>query len=128
MLSDWTRSLLDAKSFPTLATLGRDGAPQLTSMWVTRDDDTVILSTLAARQKPRNIARRPDVALLVPDPENPYAYAEIRGVARVVPDHVAGGLINVLSRKYTGADYTSDRPGDVRVIIEITPTKVFEKQ
>lgn len=126
-LSDWTRSLLDGKAFPTLATLNPDGSPQLTSMWVARRDDTIIFSTLAERRKPRNIATNPRVSVLVPDPANPYAYAAIRGTARVVPDTVEGGLINVLSRKYHGTDYTSDAPDAVRVIIEVTPTKVFEK-
>lgn len=125
-LSDWTRSLLDATSFATLGTLNPDGSPQLSTLWVTRRGDTVLISTLAKRQKPRNIAAHPRVSLLVPDPGNPYAYAEIRGTARVVPDTIEGGLINVLSRKYTGTDYSDDAPEDVRVVIEVTPTKIIE--
>lgn len=125
-LTDWTRDLLDAPTYAVRGTVNPDGSPQLTTVWITREGHELLISTTDGRQKPRNVRRDDRVSVMLVNPENPFQCSEVRGRGVVVPDETPDGLINVLSREYTGNDWTADGPDTVRVIIRITPTKVIE--
>jgi PPOX class probable F420-dependent enzyme len=120
------RDILDAPEFATIATLMADGQPQLSVVWIERDGDDVLVSTIKGRQKYRNIERDPRVSVLAFPKESPYAYVEIRGTATMVEE---GGreLIDRLCLAYTGADrYTGDeRTDNVRVVVRIRPDRVI---
>ncbi|WP_329134959.1 PPOX class F420-dependent oxidoreductase [Streptomyces sp. NBC_01476] len=124
-LSDSARDLIDANSFATVGTIQPDGQPQLSLVWVARDGDDLIFSTLEGRRKHRNLVRDPRVTVLITLPEKPYAYVEIRGTATMTTE---GGdkLIDDLSRKYTGQPYGSDVPGAVRVIVRVSAQHIVE--
>ncbi|MCD0486423.1 PPOX class F420-dependent oxidoreductase [Streptacidiphilus sp. ASG 303] len=124
-LSDRARELLDARSFAVVATLQPDGSPQLSVVWVKRDGDDVLFSTVEGRRKHLNMARDPRVSLIVNPPEAPYTYLELRGEASMTTEG-GPGLINELSHKYTGQDYGNDGPGDVRVVVRIRAAKAVE--
>lgn len=125
-LSDAARALVDGKSFPTVATIQPEGQPQLSVVWVKRDGDDVLFSTVEGRQKHRNLVRDPRLTLLVTPPDDPYGYLEIRGT--VTLDTVNGAdLINELSLKYKGEPYTNDKPGDVRVIVRLHADRIVER-
>ena len=53
---DRARALVDGRNLSTLTTLGADGAPQTTVVFVRRDGDTVLISTVKGRVKARNMA------------------------------------------------------------------------
>jgi PPOX class probable F420-dependent enzyme len=125
-LSDKAKALLDTKSFAAIATVLPDGSPHLTIVWVKRDGDDVLFSTVEGRRKHLNIVRDPHVSLLVNPPEAPYTYVEIRGEAELTTKG-ARELINELSHKYQGTDYGYDGPEDVRVIVRIRPRKIVER-
>jgi len=119
------RKLLEGKDFVHLATINRDGTPQVTPVWVETDGDYVIVNTEEKRLKTRNMKRDPRVTIEVLNPENPYTYMSIRG--RVVEITAEGGAegIDRLSTKYLGQDkYPFNQPGDVRVIVRIEPLKI----
>ena len=122
-LSDHAKSLADARTFATLGTLNPDGGPQLSILWVTRDGDDLLLSTVVGRQKERNLRRDPRVSVLLVNPEDPYDYAEIRGRVSLTE---AGGreLIDALSAKYRGRPYDVEPSGTVRVVIRVTAERV----
>jgi PPOX class probable F420-dependent enzyme len=124
-LPEKAKALLDAPEFATIATINPDGQPQLSVVWVTRDGDDVLVSTIKDRQKHRNIGRDPKVTVLVYPKDSPYEYAEIRGTATMTEE---GGreLIDRLCAQYTGGDrYKGDDGTDnVRVVVRITPTRV----
>ncbi|MBM7771482.1 PPOX class probable F420-dependent enzyme [Actinokineospora baliensis] len=122
-LSEGARALLDGPNFATLATLNPDGSPQTSVLWVRRDGDDVLLSTVAGRQKEKNLRRDPRVSVTVINKDNPYSYLEFRGVAELTTE---GGheLINELSLKYSGQPYTGDTPDTVRVVVRITPERI----
>lgn len=122
-LGERARELLDAPSFATLATIAPDGSPQLSVVWVKRDGDDVLVSTVEGRRKQRNMARDPRVSLLINPSDAPYSYVEIRGAAAMTTQ---GGreLIDELSNKYRGKDYEIEPEGTVRVVVRITPHKV----
>jgi PPOX class probable F420-dependent enzyme len=117
--------LIDDAEFATMATVGADGQPQLSVVWVTREGNDVLISTVQGRQKHKNLVANPRISLLIYPRDNPYEYLEIRGIASMTE---LGGreLIDALNRKYTGGDrYTMDDGTDnVRVVVRVTPQRV----
>ncbi|MFI9269525.1 PPOX class F420-dependent oxidoreductase [Kitasatospora sp. NPDC052896] len=125
-LSEKARALLDGRSFAVIATLQPDGSPQSSVVWVTRDGDDVLFSTVQGRRKHLNLVRDPRISLLVNPPEEPYSYLEVRGEAALTTEGGAE-LIDELSHKYLGKDYPDDTPETVRVVVRLTPQRVIEK-
>lgn len=121
-LSEGVRKLFDAANFATVTSINPDGGPQSTVVWVRRDGDDVLFSTIRGRRKPRNFARDARASILVIDPEDPYRYAEVRGTV-TMEDDPAGDLIQELSLKYTGKPW-EDQPGAERLIVRVRPDKV----
>lgn len=116
--------------FATVATLGRDGQPHLTVVWLIREGDDLVFSTTVTRQMYRNLARDPRATIMINPPENPYVYAEIRGAATFEPDPERA-LPNRISHKFTGLPYAEFNPASVndsdRVVVRVTPTKVLSR-
>jgi len=121
--SDSVRTLLDGKNFAAVATLGPDGAPQNSVVWIKREGDTVLFSSTARRQKVRNLERDPRVSVSVFDLADPYTSVEIRGVAEILPDPQKR-LPHELSHKYLGIDPPGEKDEETRVIVKVTPQKV----
>jgi PPOX class probable F420-dependent enzyme len=118
------RDLLEAR-FATLATLGRDGGPQLTEIWFLFEDGQVKTSLNDSRLKTKNLVARPQCSLFILDLANPFRYLDVRGTARVEPDDDYAFAAR-LGAKYDGADVRDhDGPGERRVIVTIEPTNVF---
>jgi len=121
-LNDEIRRLLDGRHFAVLATVNPDGGPQTSAMWVGRDGDDVLFSTVAGRRKHRNLERDPRASVTVLDSEDPYNYVELRGRATIEED--AGRAFDiVLSWKYDGHDPEPDPPGAVRLVLRIRVDK-----
>src|SRR5918912_3006247 len=106
------RDLLDIQ-FATLATLGRDGAPQLTEVWFLHDDGELKMSLNTSRLKTRNLRRRPECSLFLLDLQNPYRYVDVRGRARLEPDDDYA-FADRVGAKYGTALREHDGPGDSR--------------
>lgn len=118
------RALLDGKNFAGVATIGPDGAPQNSVVWIKREDDTVLFSSIDDRQKVRNLRRDPRVSLSVYDLADPYTSVEIRGTAEILPDETKW-LPRELSHKYLGAEPPGERDDQVRVIVRVVPHKII---
>jgi PPOX class probable F420-dependent enzyme len=117
------RDLLDAR-FATLATLEKDGGPQLTEVWFLFEDGAVKVSLNDSRLKTRNLVARPRCSLFILDLENPFRYLDVRGTARIEPDDDYA-FADSVGAKY-GADLREhDGPEDKRVVVTIEPTNVF---
>ena len=115
--------LLDGQ-FATLATIGADGAPQLTEVWFLHDDGELKTSLNTARLKTRNLQARPQCSLFLLDLQNPYRYLVVRGRARIEPDDDYA-FARKLGAKYGGADVRDhDGPGDSRVIVTFEPDRI----
>ena len=120
------RKLLDGELFATLATVNADGSPQSSVIWVKRDGDEIVFSTIRGRRKTRNMERDPRVSVVGFDPANPYQYFEVRGT--VTLDEQGGReLIDELSVRYTGKPYGLDGPDAVRVVCRLTPEHVVSR-
>ena len=121
--SDATRKLLDGKNYAVLATVNADGSPQTSAMWVGRDGDDLLFSTVEGRVKHRNMLRDPRVSVTVLDGEDPENYVELRGRVTMTPD-IGRQVDTRLSWKYDGKDPGQDRPGAVRVVVRMVVDKV----
>lgn len=126
-LSEVARALIDGDNPAVLATVGVDGTPQSSVVWVGRDGDDVLISTEAARAKTRNVQRTPRASVLVIDKDEPMRYVEIRGKA-TVSDDVDRKLAVQLAEKYegegAGQEYVDLPPERVRLVIRVTAEKV----
>ncbi len=116
------KELIDGKNFASVATLMKDGSPQVTTTWVDRDGDTVLINTTENRVKTRNVRRDPRVAIGIYRLTDPYDAVYIRGVVREITRQGAEEHVDRLSQKYVGTDYRQH--GD-RVILRIEPIRVF---
>ncbi|WP_062208046.1 PPOX class F420-dependent oxidoreductase [Streptomyces sp. NBRC 109706] len=126
-LPEKLKTVLDGNVFVTIATIQPDGSPQLSPVWVKRDGDDVLISTTVGRRKETNLRRDPRVTVQVLDHEQPYSYAEIRGVAELTTEGGAE-LINELSLKYVGKPYAEFNPASEqdapRVVVRISARKI----
>lgn len=123
MLHEKTRSLCEGPNFAVLTTLFADGTPQTQVMWVGCDDEHVLINTEIHRAKFRNIEADPRVTVTVMDASSPYSYVEVRGrVVETVSGEEARTGIDLLSQKYTGADYAAKVQSE-RVILRILPDR-----
>ncbi len=117
-ISDDTRALLEQPIFASLATIGPDGHPQVTVVWLHVEGDKVVFNTAAGRAKHRNMEADPRVTVLLLDPDNGYRYAELRGTVSMTEEGGDQG-IDDLSMKYLGKPYPFRREGETRVQIEM---------
>jgi PPOX class probable F420-dependent enzyme len=120
---DSHKDLLNAQ-VATLATVARDGSPQLTEVWFLYDDGELKLSLNTTRRKTRNLVARPQCSLFLLDLSNPYRYMDVRGRARIERDDDYE-FAHRLGAKY-GADLReNDGPGETRVAVTIEPVSVY---
>jgi PPOX class probable F420-dependent enzyme len=116
--------LLEAQ-FATLATIGKDGGPQLTEVWFLFEDGKVKISLNDSRLKTKNLRARPQCSLFVLDLANPFRYLDVRGKA-VFEDDNDYAFAQRVGGKYGGADLKEhDGPDDRRVVVTIEPVNVF---
>ncbi len=121
-LSEGTIRLIEGRNYAVLATVNPDGSPQTSVVWVGRDGDDVLFSTVEGRVKHRNMLRDPRVSITVIDWSDPEIYVELRGQVSMTPD-IGRQVDTQLSWKYEGKDPVQDRPGAVRVVGRIVVEK-----
>ena len=121
-LSESAIRLIDGRNYAVLATINADGSPQTSVMWIGRDGDDVLFSTVEGRLKHRNMVRDPRVSVTVIESADPETYVELRGVASMTPD-IGRAFDTGLSWKYDGQDPGEDKPGAVRVIVRVEVLK-----
>ena len=115
----------DTKAFCSLATLMKDGSPQVTPVWFNTDGKYILINSASGRVKDRNMRRNPNVAIMIMDPKDPYRYIQIRGKVVEITTEGARKHIDELSKKYTGRDkYTGGPIDEIRVTYKILPNKI----
>lgn len=112
----------ETRAFAFLGTTMPNGSPQVTPLWFNVDGDFILINSAQGRQKDLNMRARPNVALAIVDPKDPYRYFQIRGKVVKVTEEGGDAHIHALSHKYRGRDYTLVK-GQVRVIYKIQPKK-----
>ena len=124
-IPDAFKDILQKRGYAHLATLMKDGSPQVTPVWYDFDGIHIRINTAKGRLKDKNMRRDKQVALSIQDPDNPYRYLAIRGDIDEITENGADAHIDSLAKKYLGKDrYPFRAPGEVRVIYKIRPEKV----
>ena len=119
------RDILEGKNFAHIATLMKDGSPQVTPVWIDVEGDLLLFNTADGRVKPRNLDRDGRVAISVHDQTNPYRYIQIRGTVEEKTYDGADAHIDKMAKKYMGVDsYPGRTPTERRVIYKIRPEHV----
>jgi PPOX class probable F420-dependent enzyme len=126
VIPDNFRELFHKKAFAHLATMMKDGTPQVTPVWCDFDGTHVIVNSAKGRTKDKNMRRNPNVALSIQDPDNPYRYIAVRGKVVDITESGADDHIDRMAKKYRGVDkYPNRAPGEVRVIYKILPDRAW---
>jgi PPOX class probable F420-dependent enzyme len=112
-------------AFAHLATLMKDGTPQVTPVWFDYDGECIRINSARGRIKDLNMRRYPQVALCILDPRNPYRYLAIRGSVVDISETGADEHIDHLAKKYLNVErYPNRAPGEVRVMYKVLPSHI----
>ncbi|MFN8109316.1 MAG: PPOX class F420-dependent oxidoreductase [Thermoleophilia bacterium] len=123
--SDKERAFFTAPNIVHLATVGADGGPNVSAVWVDIDGDDLLVNTAEGRTKADDLHRDSRVAISVVNPENAYEQVWLRGQVVEVTSEGADAHINKMAKKYLGQDvYPFSAPGEVRVMARIRPTQI----
>lgn len=125
------QDLLQRPICGVFTTIGPDGQPQSSLVWVDIDvDGCARINTTLERQKGRNPVANPKVSLLVVDPGNTTRFIQIRGDADLVTDGAVAHL-DELTRAYTrhrryygGICPVEQQSDETRVICRIRARRV----
>ena len=118
--------LFEGRNFAFLATVKKDGSPQVTPTWIDRDNDTILINTAKGRVKQENVSRDPRVSISLVDDRNPYSMVMISGKVIKQTTEGADEHIDKLARRYLNADRYPNHSADVkRVILKIKPERIF---
>lgn len=117
-----------------VATIGPDGAPHLTTVWLTVHDGLIMFETYGTSQKVVNLRRDPRIAVLAEDGKT---YGELRGVSingraevidtnprlfdlmrRLIDHHFPGQAAELLDAQTT-------KMAAKRVVVLVHPEKVM---
>lgn len=125
-MNDKAVKLFEGNNLVFIATIMKDGSPQLSPVWANYEDEHILVNTAEGRLKHKNILRDPCVAVSVVDQNNPLNMTTIQGkVIEIIPDYEYQHA-NKLTKKYMGKDnYPFRQPREKRIIFKILPEKVY---
>jgi PPOX class probable F420-dependent enzyme len=125
--------LLDTARTAKLATVRKDGRPNVVPIWFDLDDDVFIFTTWHGSVKASNIRRDSRLSLCVDEEKPPFALVLAEGTAEITDE--AEDLIYWATRvgeRYMGPERAEEYgrrnavPGEL--LVSITPTKVIAKK
>ena len=118
--SQASRDILAKAVIAHVASIGPDGWPQVTPVWVELDGEDILFNTALGRAKSRNMAANPRVALSLTDPDDPEVSVALRGTVMSMKSEGADEHDDHLNVKYNGVGSLKLRPeGQVRVIVRV---------
>ena len=126
MLQEKTIQLFQKRNIVFIATIMKDGSPQLSPVWANYDSGYILVNTAEGRIKHKNILRDPRVAISVVSHDNPLDMTTIRGtIKEIIPDynyiHADKLTLQYLGQKH----YPFKRENEKRIILKIKPESVF---
>jgi PPOX class probable F420-dependent enzyme len=132
ILNEAVRYILDGPHLSVLATTDPDGQAQTSVIFVKREGDAILFSTIKGRRKTINMSRHPRVNLLIhglPVDRPNYAgdgpnYATIYGTVELTDDP-GGAFHQEMYNVHMGGATPPPEPGAQRVIVRIRPQHVY---
>jgi PPOX class probable F420-dependent enzyme len=125
-MDEKAEKLFQDKNLVFIATLMKDGSPQLSPVWANYEDGHILVNTAEGRIKHKNVVNDPRVAVSVVSRNNPLDMTTIRGkVVEMIPDYDYKHA-DKLTLQYMGRDhYPFKREDEKRIIFKIKPERVF---
>ena len=125
-MDDKVIELFEERNLVFIATIMKDGSPQLSPVWANFEDEYVLVNTAEGRIKHKNVLRDPRVAISVVSKDNPLDMTTIRGtVVEIILDYDYKHA-DRLTKQYMGRDhYPFKRKDEKRIIFKIKPERVF---
>jgi PPOX class probable F420-dependent enzyme len=126
MLDTKIIKLFEEKNIVFIATVMKDGSPQVSPVWANYDSGYILVNTAEGRIKHKNILRDSRVAISVVSYSNPLDMTAIRGkVIEIIPDYDYAHA-DKLTLQYMGlSQYPFKRKNEKRIILKIKPENVF---
>src|SRR5512145_565689 len=122
-IPDTHRDLLNT-DIGILATVTKNGYPQVTALWFLYDEDGLVKLYLNnTRQKTKNLRNRQECTFFIIDRANPLRTLEIRARAELQPDPDYS-FAATFDKKYGSDTRKMDPPGQSRVIAVLHPIKI----
>lgn len=118
--------LFSEKNLVFIATVMKDGSPQVSPVWANYEDGFILVNTAVGRIKHKNILRDPRVAVSVTSNHNPLDMTTIRGkVIEIISDSEYFHA-DKLTQQYMGrSNYPFKQENEKRIILKIKPEKIF---
>lgn len=122
--------LLNNAVVVTLTTVSSEGEPYSVAVWKRWDGKHLFITSDAGLRKHRNVLANPHVSVMALDPENPYRYLSIGGIAEVIEENVVEELDRqtlhyIGELHYFGSQEPKEAEASFKgVILRIEPTRV----
>ena len=111
-----------------VATIGRDGMPQVTPNWYVYQDGRIAISTTKQRVKYRNLVRDSRLSVCVMMEPLAQEYVTVRGAAEIIDDDTIWPVTEAIVRRYVPEDRVQARMAQLRaedrIIISLKPERV----
>ena len=117
--------LIREQKLAILATLRKDGTPQLTPINYAYRDGSILISTTRGRAKYRNLRRDPRVSLCFLHPSG-QPYVTVFGRARIEQDDIEEGTAEIFRRisdTPLPEDFAQRLREQQRVLVIVTPER-----
>ena len=126
LIDDKVLKLFSAKNLVFIATIMKDGSPQLSPVWANFDSGFILVNTAEGRIKHKNILRDPRVAVSVVSANNPLDMTTIRGIVEeLIPDYEYKHADRLTQQYMNHSQYPFKQNAEKRIILKIKPNKVF---
>ena len=130
MDSEEITRFLSASHIAVMATVNKDGTPQLSPNWYRYDGHVLTFITTKERQKYFNLQRDNRISVCVYDDPAASDYVVIRGTATIADQDIWDEARRIAER-YVGADrideYIERWKQQPRIIVTVTPRRIFSR-
>jgi PPOX class probable F420-dependent enzyme len=122
-------ALLEEANIIVFTSLDAKGRPHSTPVWYLYDNGEIIISVGKDEQKHKNVARNPNVSVVIDRRQMPYYAVMIYGTAEIGPALSQEDRLR-LAVRYLGADlgqrYAEMTKGEESVTLRIRPRKMID--
>jgi PPOX class probable F420-dependent enzyme len=118
--------LFNNRNLAFVATLSKDGSPNVTPVWTEMIDDLILINTFESSAKNKHITNDKRIALSIVEQNNPFNMVSIKGKVIEQTTEGADEHLIKLAKKYLGiGKYYYRKPNQRRIIIKIQPEKIM---
>ena len=118
-------ALIQEQSLGILATVKKDGSPQVTPIYYAYEDGQILISITKTRAKYHNIKRNPQVTMCIVKPEG-RPYVTVSGRAEIEEQDIVDGTANIFKRfsnRPLPDNFEDGLREQQRVLVKITPDR-----